>query len=206
MGQFSGNGLGYFNAVIYNNLGYTGVSTQLGLNLGSTCVSALCAVTGASLSDRLPRVRTLTIGTFLMAVWLALNAGLSHVWANQAKSADGSIINPNLHIGQAAIAFYFLFGATFSFTLSPLQGAYPVENLETTTRAKGLALSGVLVSLVGFINTYAGPIGLANIKYNYIWVFVVWDLIESAIWFFFGIETQGRVGVEILASSEFLLI
>lgn len=54
-GQFSGNGLGYFNTVIYNNLGYTDVATQLGLNLANQCVSAVCAVTAAFLSDRMPR-------------------------------------------------------------------------------------------------------------------------------------------------------
>jgi len=36
-------------------------------------------------------------------------------------------------------------------------------------RAKGLALSGIIVNAIGFINQFAGPIGLANIKYKYIW-------------------------------------
>ncbi len=49
----------------------------------------------------------------------------------------------------------------FTFGYTPLQGVYPVENLENTARAKGMALSGVIVSIVGFINTYAGPIALS---------------------------------------------
>ncbi len=40
-GQFSDNGLGYFNTVIYNNLGYTSVPLQLGLNLVNSVVSAI---------------------------------------------------------------------------------------------------------------------------------------------------------------------
>lgn len=40
----------------------------------------------------------------------------------------------------------------FSFTYTPLQGVIPAEALETTMRAKGLALSGILVSAIGFIN------------------------------------------------------
>jgi hypothetical protein len=64
--------------------------------------------------------------------------------------------------------------------------------LETTMRAKGLAASGVIVSGVGFINQFAGPIALANIGYKYIFIFVGWDLFEALMWFLFGVESQGR--------------
>ena len=50
-----------------------------------------------------------------------------------------------------------------------MRSVYPSENLENTARAKGLALSGVISGLVGFINTYAGPVGLHNIHNNYVW-------------------------------------
>jgi len=52
-GQFSGNGLGYFQYIIYENLGYTEVKTQLALNLGGSFLSAVCGVTGALFADRL---------------------------------------------------------------------------------------------------------------------------------------------------------
>ncbi|KAL8292160.1 hypothetical protein RQP46_001626 [Phenoliferia psychrophenolica] len=55
-----------------------------------------------------------------------------------------------------------------------------------------MAAYAFTVSAVGFINTYAGPIGLKNITENYIWVFVGWDCIEATIWYFFCVETQGR--------------
>jgi len=66
----------------------------------------------------------------------------------------------------------FLFNCLFSFTYTPLQGVIPAEALETTMRAKGLAMSGIIVSAIGFINQFAGPIGLGNIGYHYIWIFV----------------------------------
>lgn len=68
------------------------------------------------------------------------------------------------------MASYFLFNIIFSFTYTPLQGVIPTEALETTTRAKGLACSSVLVYAVGFINQFAGPIALGNIQYKYIYV------------------------------------
>jgi len=50
-----------------------------------------------------------------------------------------------------------------SFTYTPLQAVIPTESLETTTRAKGLAGSGIIVSAFGFINSFAGPYALGNI-------------------------------------------
>lgn len=79
-----------------------------------------------------------------------------------------------------------------SFTYTPLQGVIPAEALETTMRAKGLAASGMIVNSVGFINLFAGPIALKNIKHRYIFVFVVWDCIESVLWYLFCVESQGR--------------
>ena len=81
-GQFSGNGLGYCECcilfenkspvtkssptqiarpfekvqnVIYENLGYTDVKTQLALNLGGSFLGAVCGVTGALFADRMVR-------------------------------------------------------------------------------------------------------------------------------------------------------
>lgn len=112
--------------------------------------------------------------------------------AQQPTDSTGKIINPNNRLGQGALAANYLFGVVYAFTYTPLQGVYPAENLTSTTRAKGLAASGIIVSLFGFINTYAGPIALERMKNRYIFVFVVWDLIETAIWWFCGVETVGR--------------
>ena len=87
---------------------------------------------------------------------------------------------------------YFLFGVVYSFSYTPLQTVLPAENLETTTRAKGLACCQFLNNAASFINSYAGPIGLGRLKQNYIWVFVGWDVIETILWYFFLVESQGR--------------
>lgn len=63
-GQYSGNGLGYFNSVIYENLGITSVNQQLAYNLLYAVISAIGALIGALLSDRMPRRKVLVFGTF----------------------------------------------------------------------------------------------------------------------------------------------
>jgi hypothetical protein len=113
------------------------------------------------------------------AVMLAINSGLS-----AAINGQGSNIITSY--AQGGLAAYFLFNIVFSFTYTPLQAVVVTEALETTIRAKGLAASGVIVSAMGFINQFAGPIALFNIGYRYIYVFVGWDIIESILWYIFG--------------------
>lgn len=112
---------------------------------------------------------------------LAINSGLSAALDSQGDNVITSY-------AQGGLAAYFLFNIIFSFTYTPLQAVVPTEALETTIRAKGLAASGVIVSAIGFINQFAGPIALGNIQYRYIYVFVGWDVIESILWYFFWYE------------------
>ncbi|ORY33140.1 putative MFS lactose permease [Naematelia encephala] len=187
-GQFSGNGLGYFNTVIFENLGITSVPRQLGYNLLGSVLGSIVTVFVSSFNDRIPRRMILVGGTFYMACMLAINAGLSKVMADQL-AANGTF---SKSIAQGALAAYFLFLLGQCATNTPLQAIIPGEALENTTRAKGLALSGIIIAAFSFINQFAGPVALGNIGYKYIWVFVGWDLVETAGWYFFGVESQGR--------------
>jgi hypothetical protein len=137
-------------------------------------------MTAVTLTDRMPRRKVLVIGTFTCAVMLAINAGLSAVLDGQVTSEKITGKPVSKSVAQGALAAYFMFNVIFSyvpllcftgcelmirFTYTPLQGVIPVESLETTTRAKGLAGSGIIVSAFGFINSFAGPYALGNIGY-----------------------------------------
>lgn len=182
-GQFSGNGLGYFNPVIFKMLGITSTAQQLGYNVLNSVLSAIGAGTAVTLTDRMPRRKVLVFGTFACACMLAINGGANHAFG---------IDKTNVSAGQAALAFYFLFNVVNSFTYTPLQGVVPVEALDTTRRAKGLAFYGFLTGCLGFVNQFCTPIATKNIKLNYIWVFVGWDCVEAVLWYLFGVEAQGR--------------
>ncbi|KAL7416185.1 hypothetical protein BDY24DRAFT_413086 [Mrakia frigida] len=168
------------------------------LNLVGEGISAIAAVTAACLTDRMPRRPVLISGTLGSALCLLIHAVLSLKWAQQDTTPDPSrpgeviYVNPNLALGQTAVTFFFLFKVVFSFSYTPLQGAYPAECLESTARAKGMGISGFIVSGIGFINQFAGPIALQNIKNSYAFVFVGWDCVEALCWYLFGVETQGR--------------
>ncbi|WWC73874.1 uncharacterized protein I206_107846 [Kwoniella pini CBS 10737] len=140
-GQFSGNGLGYFNTVIYNNLGIHSVPQQLGYNLLNSVVSAIGALTATSLTDRMPRRPVLVFGTLACAITLGINSGLSAKLDSQGENVSKSV-------AQGALAAYFLFNIVNSFTYTPLQGVLPCEALDTNIRAKGLAAYGFIVNAV----------------------------------------------------------
>ena len=107
-----------------------------------------------------------TLDQHLRVLLLAINGRLSVKWATRAKGHE------DIKVGQGTIAVYFFFNIVYSFAYTPLQALYPVECLQTTARAKGMSMYGVVVGLFGFINMFAGPIALQNIKYKYVFVSV----------------------------------
>jgi hypothetical protein len=137
-GQFSGNGLGYFNTQIYAAVGYN-TYMQFVLNLVGSIVSTIGAFIGVSLADRMPRRTVLVLGTFGSACFLGMNGALSARWAQLPEDAK------NLSIGQAAVASFFFFSFVYNFTYLPLQALYPVECLTTNGRAKGMVAAHVRV-------------------------------------------------------------
>ena len=119
-GNFSGSGLGYFNLAIIEAVGYDS-DMQFILNLLLAILGTLGAVASAALSDHMPRRKVLVVGTLMCAVWLGINGGLSKVWIdnNQKGITD-------LGVGRGAVAAFFLFSITWSFTYLPLLALYPV--------------------------------------------------------------------------------
>ncbi|KAE9366384.1 putative MFS lactose permease [Stipitochalara longipes BDJ] len=191
-GQFSGNGLGYYNPAIFNLLGYTSPFQQLGYNVVNSVISAVGALTAMSLTDRMPRRKVLVWGTLASAAMLCINASLQTSISHHEIIVNGKEFITNVSMAKAALAFYFFFNIIYSFAYTPLQGVLPAEALDTRLRAKGLAMYGLVVNIFGFINLYATPIALNNIQYKYIWIFVGWDCLEALLWYIFCVESQGR--------------
>ncbi|KDQ29562.1 hypothetical protein PLEOSDRAFT_1093037 [Pleurotus ostreatus PC15] len=182
-GQWSGNGLGYFLPILFQNAGANSQNQRLTLNFINTVVSAIGALIGTSLADKVGRRRMWFGGTLASAGTLAVTTGCTARFGSSGSNVNGA---------NAAIAFIFLFGFVYSLTYTPLQAIYPAEVLSYNTRAKGMAMYALAVSCASFVNTYPAPIALGRIQWRYYIVYVVWDVLEAIMVYFFAVETKGR--------------
>lgn len=138
----------------------------------------------------MPRRRVLVIGPAIMSGLLAIFVGLNSMISGKL-GADGKGPIPN-DLARGALAVYMLFGCVIAFVYTPLQSLLPVEALSNSMRAKGLTIYTFTMGAMGFINMFAGPIGLYSIGYKYIIVFVVVDALEVVVWYFCCVEAVGR--------------
>ncbi|KAJ7129330.1 general substrate transporter [Mycena epipterygia] len=182
-GQWSGNGLGYFLTILFNNSGVKTQNERLTLNFVNTVISAIGAIIGTSLTDKVGRRKMWFWGTLASAGALAVVTGCTAKWGAEGSNPSGA---------RSAIAFIFIFGFVYSLAYTPLQALYPTEVLDYNTRAKGMAMYALCVSAASFVNTYAGPIALQNIGWRYYCVYVGWDLLECVVIWFCVVETRGR--------------
>jgi sugar porter (SP) family MFS transporter len=183
-GQVSGNSTtGYFLPVMLQIAGITSEKTQLLLNGIFPVICFIAASTGARLTDKFGRRPLMIYSLMFCSVAFAIITATSKL----------AVENPDNHnAANTTIAFRYMFGAVFAFGWTPLQAMYIAETLDTHNRAKGFAL-GLLVSNISsaIIQYISGP-AFASIKYYFYLVFMVWDIIEIVVVYFFFPETKER--------------
>lgn len=157
--QYCGIGLAYFTTVLLKNAGVTTSVAQLGYGVLFSGLCAIGSTFGAAVSDHLPRRIALTTGSLVMAIELACFAAANAVVVRDENHGLGL----NAAAGKAAIGFWMIFGFTFGFVYTPLQFVVAGEAVTTDMRAKGFALFNCLMTGMGLINTFAGPIALGTI-------------------------------------------
>lgn len=182
-GQWSGNGLtSYFMPAFLAIAGVTKPVTVLDINLGTSFTGLFISMTGASFVEKIGRRKLLYSVLMLLSFWWAIISICAGIF-NKTK-AKGA--------GDAAILFVNIFGATYSFGITPLQSLYPVEVLSFEQRAKGMAFHSLVVNAASMVNQFGMPVAMQNIGWKLYFVFVGWCLVEAAVVFFFLVETKGR--------------
>lgn len=183
--QWAGNGvLSYFLPAVLETAGYTDGVEQANINLGYSCFQFAFALFGAAWVERIGRRPLMLFSmTGCCIVWIGVTA------ATGTFSESG---DTNAAAARATVACIFIFGATYSVGLTPLQALYPVEVLSFEGRAKGMAFSALAVNAGGLLGQFAWPISLRNIGWKTYIIFVVWCAVQSAVFYFFLPETKGR--------------
>ncbi|KAJ9144181.1 Hexose transport-related protein [Pleurostoma richardsiae] len=184
--QLSGNSvLTYYLPSMYTLLGIKSTERRLLLTFMNSIVSCAGAIAGSATNDRIGRRTKLWVGSLVLAGMFAGVTGFSSQFEDKTK-------NPGSAISNGGVAFIFLFGCVYSFVYTPLTATYCAEVLANKTRAKGMGIHVIISNCANLYNTYVTAVALDAIDWRYYLIFVGLNVIYSALWFFFGVETRGR--------------
>ncbi|KAH7313450.1 general substrate transporter [Stachybotrys elegans] len=194
-GQWAGNAvLSYFLGSVLDTAGYVHTIEQANITLINNCQQFVFAIVGAFLVDRLGR-RPLLLFSFTgcTVIWLGMTIASSQFEASYAgDDENGDPIYSNRAASQASLAMIFIFGAIYSFGITPLQALYPVEVLSFEMRAKGMAFSNLAVNAAGLLNQFAWPVSMQQIGWRTYIIFTIQDAVQAFLIFWFLPETKGR--------------
>ncbi|KAG9944944.1 putative sugar transporter, partial [Aureobasidium melanogenum] len=181
--QWAGNAvLTYFIAAVLDTAGYHQAIQQTNINLGYACFQFVFALAGSAFVDKIGRRRLMLTGMI----------GCAIVWVGMTTASGIFNNSANASAAKATVAMIFMFGAVFSFCLTPLQALYPVEVLSFEMRAKGMAFSSLAVNAGGLLNQFAWPVSLENIGWKTYIIFIIWCVAQTVIiWYWFP-ETKNR--------------
>ncbi|RSL93126.1 hypothetical protein CEP52_013444 [Fusarium oligoseptatum] len=182
------NTVSLFISEVLDVAGVTDTPTQLTINLGMNVWNLCCAVAGSFLADLFGRKSMLLWATVSMTLLMCLMAVLSAVFGPGSDNESGKIAN---------VAMAFLLLGSYSIAWTPLTYTYPVEILNYSQRAKGVALGHSICFAIGFVNQYTTPIAIADIGWKYYIVNACWNVIViGLIWWKF-VETKGMTLEEV---------
>lgn len=181
-GQWSGNGLvSYYLTKILSSIGIT---TQRELTMLTGTISTVnyaTALSAAVLSTKIGRRKMFVGGGIAMFLtFSALTASIA-VYNNTGSKAAS----------KSALAFIFIYYTAFNVCLNPLLFLYPTEILPFRLRAMGLSIMVFSTKAASFFNQFVNPIGMDTLGWKYYLVYVVWLLIEIAVFYFLYPETRG---------------
>jgi sugar porter (SP) family MFS transporter len=181
-GQWSGNGLvSYYLTKILTSIGITSQAEQTKLNGTIATVNYVTTVSAAILSTRVGRRVMFVGGAATMWVFFSSLAASIAVYNHTGSKASS----------QAALAFIFLYYTAYNVCLNPLLFLYPTEILPYRLRAVGLSILLMTTKAAGFFNQFVNPVGMDSLGWKYYLVYVVWLLVETAVFYFLYPETRG---------------
>ena len=182
-GQFSGLAVvGYYFTTILLDLGVENETTRLLLNGINSVLGYLFATAGSLLVGKLGRRFVFLYSTSGFVACFAILAACLATFQNRG----------NKTAGRAGIAIiYIVNNVFFSFGYTPLQPLYPAEVLSSVMRVRGMGLFQLVQGTASFVNTYAAPVAMQNIKYWFYVFFVFWDIFEVLVIYFIFVETKG---------------
>lgn len=181
--QFSGNTLiSNYLVIILKSIGYNDPYMQNKLNLGNQAWSMVVAMTFALVVSRFPR-RT---------IYLLCATCLICVYTGWTVAQARQMITQDVGAGIAVIVFIFLYSPAYALGYNALTYTFLIELFPYYVRTKGVAWFQLFGRAAGFFGTFVNPIGLEQIQWRYLLVYVVWLCFEWVFIYFMFPETYNR--------------
>lgn len=191
-GQFSGNNVSsYYFPTMLSAVGIESENMRILMNGIYSIVAWISSIVMAMIHDYFGRRKMFLTSVFSMSIAMAIIAGTTADYEHTGNKTSSNV----------SIAFIFIFSVLYNvgFIVQPL---YPGEITPTDLRAKAYMISQVFSGIAGFVNQYAAPVAMQNIKYWFYVFYVFWDIIEGAVIYFFYVETVGHTIEEIQVIFE----
>ncbi|XBW38308.1 hypothetical protein QEN19_003897 [Hanseniaspora menglaensis] len=189
--QLSGNGLvSYYLGKVLESIGYKSTKEQLIINAGLMIYNyGVCIIQSFWLVPLIKKRVTLmkaSVGGMLISfiIWTILSA---RAQMNDFKDTS---------MGQAVLAFIFIYYFFYNLGLNGLPFTYATEILPFTLRAKGLSIFTAVQFTVMIYNGFVNAIAMDAIHWKYYIVYVCILAVEFAVCFTF-VETSGRTLEEV---------
>ncbi|KAJ4320649.1 hypothetical protein N0V94_003297 [Neodidymelliopsis sp. IMI 364377] len=181
--QFSGNNLiSQYFVPIAEKIGITDSYQQVRYNVGKESWGFLVSLIMASITPRFPRRRMfLLCASCLLAVYTAWTIA-------QARNR----ITGSKESGYAVLVFIFLYSPAYCIGYNALTYVYMVEIFPYYVRTKGLSWFQLFGRSAVMFGSFVNPIGLENIDWKYLIVYVVWLCFEVVFIYIFFPETYGK--------------
>lgn len=182
-GQFSGNNVSsYYFPKMMQAVGITSNTTQILMNALYGITGWIAATVGARLHDKIGRRKMFMGSTIGMSICMAVVAGTTAGFEQTSNHAFSS----------ATIAFIFIFGIIYALAFTSMMPIYPGEVASTKIRARSMFIHQLVGGVASFVNQFAAPVAMTNIKYWFYVFYVFWDLFETVVIYFYFVETKGR--------------
>ncbi|CAK9784796.1 general substrate transporter [Cutaneotrichosporon oleaginosum] len=184
----------YYFSTIYGMLGFSGTQQLMISGISGAWGMIVTWIFITFIVDRIGRRRPLIIGSVLLAVCMALQAGTNAPFSN-AKSRGETYANKSM--GIAGIWAVFMFSWCFSWSFGPVSWIYQSEIFPMHMRALGTSVSTASNWLNNVIIAQITPFAFAKLGWRYFLVYACTCVSNAIVSYFLFPETKNKTLEEI---------
>lgn len=185
----------YYLGAELDTAGITNTLQQLKANVVLNVWCLACSLLGTQLAANWGRKSTALLSEILLIICLFMIGSLSKMYADNPDGASQGLVYGD-------VAVMFLFQGFYSIAWTPLLYLYPLEVMNYSIRANGMAVSQLALNAFALVFVFIMPIGLNNIGWKMYMINGSWDIIIAAFIAVFWVETKGKTLEEIDALFE----